>query len=315
MCLIFLRENLYNLAVVIVTHNSEKTIGLLLDRLLRQTATMKMVIVVDNASTDNTIDIVNRYQDLEDNVNLFSLSTNQGGAGGFRTGLEHVLNTEASYIVTMDDDALPTHNNFLETMLSFMKNNSLDVVSPVIVDADNSKKTAFYYKIGQTKTSDLGKIIKHTALIPDVKLFNGTVFRRSVISQLKGPEPKYFIRGDEEEFKQRILSTSFKVGICNTAFMTHPSSVNEYHIYRKKRFHHCVEGYKLYYSTRNRIHTLIYHSNLSKKQKTKRLFNEFKNYSSFYLIYRKMDIKHYKIWCRAYVSGFKSADKLLKDRY
>lgn len=304
-------SKLPNVVAVIVTYNSAKTVGLLIENLLSQTVTLKAIIVVDNASKDETVEIVGKFQD----IHLLQLAENKGGAGGFRSGLQHALKLDPSFIVTMDDDAIPSSNNFIENMLSFIYEHNLDVTSPIVLDALNPKFTAYQYKVGNNRTSVTQDISDANEKICDIKLFNGAFFSNRVISEQKGPETKFFIRGDEEEFKQRILAAEYKVAVCKNAFISHPSSVGEYYVYKKKRYHHCNEGFKLYYSTRNRVHMILFHQNVSRVKKAKRLLNEFYNYSVFYLWYRNFDFSSYITWCKAFIAGFKHPNKLIADKY
>ena len=56
-------DRLYRLSVVVPAYNEESTIGDCLDHLLNQTRVIDEIIVVDNASTDGTADVVAAYID------------------------------------------------------------------------------------------------------------------------------------------------------------------------------------------------------------------------------------------------------------
>jgi len=75
-------------AVVVVTFNRADLLGRTLDGLGAQTHQPDAVIVVDNASTDHTREVLDAYSGLK--LQRIHLDTNTGGAGGFRAGSRRV---------------------------------------------------------------------------------------------------------------------------------------------------------------------------------------------------------------------------------
>lgn len=95
-------ENLY---AVVVTYNRADFLSNLLESFARLSVRPARIIVVDNASSDHTADVVSRaiaaggapidYERLPENV---------GGAGGFSRGVELALESGAEWLWLMDDD-------------------------------------------------------------------------------------------------------------------------------------------------------------------------------------------------------------------
>jgi GT2 family glycosyltransferase len=70
-----------------------------------QTLAPVQVVVVDNASTDGTTQMLRQdYQHLE----VVHLEQNTGGAGGFAAGMERALTFEPDLVWLLDDDTVPT---------------------------------------------------------------------------------------------------------------------------------------------------------------------------------------------------------------
>ncbi len=90
---------------VVVTHNRKDLLGECLRALLAQTRRPDRILVVDNASTDGTRELV-RLQ-FGDEVQLLALAENRGGAGGFHAGLEAAHAAGAEWAWLMDDDTIP----------------------------------------------------------------------------------------------------------------------------------------------------------------------------------------------------------------
>lgn len=91
-------------AAVVVTYERRELLTEALGALAAQTAPPAVVIVVDNASTDGTADLV---RERFASADLVELSRNTGGAGGFAAGTARALELDADLIWLMDDDTVP----------------------------------------------------------------------------------------------------------------------------------------------------------------------------------------------------------------
>lgn len=90
---------------VVVTHNRRDLLAEALTALHAQTRAPDIVVVVDNASTDGTAELLrSRFAA----VDLVTLARNTGGAGGFAAGIAHALRLKADLIWLMDDDTIAT---------------------------------------------------------------------------------------------------------------------------------------------------------------------------------------------------------------
>lgn len=74
------------LSVVIPVYNEEKTIGTVLDALYREVPNIDEIIIVDDGSTDQTVQVVKDSLDRRPQIHLISQPTNQGKTSALRTG-------------------------------------------------------------------------------------------------------------------------------------------------------------------------------------------------------------------------------------
>jgi rhamnopyranosyl-N-acetylglucosaminyl-diphospho-decaprenol beta-1,3/1,4-galactofuranosyltransferase len=91
-------------AAVVVTYNRRQLLMESLAAVQAQTRPADTVIVVDNASTDESAAAV---RERFPGVRLERLARNTGGAGGFAFGMALALATDADLIWLMDDDTVP----------------------------------------------------------------------------------------------------------------------------------------------------------------------------------------------------------------
>ena len=92
-----------NVAAVIVTYNRADKLGKVIEQVLAQDRPADQVIIVDNASTDSTAEVLATYEGRP-TVHVERLGTNSGGAGGFAHGMSVAYERGADSIWIMDDD-------------------------------------------------------------------------------------------------------------------------------------------------------------------------------------------------------------------
>lgn len=110
-----------NLDVFVLTYNRAEYLKIMLDSLCTQTATGFNIKVLNNCSTDNTIEVVKDIQKKhpERNIQIITNEKNLGNAGNFKRSQE-LANNEYTAIFH-DDDAI--HPEYIETAMEIFKDN------------------------------------------------------------------------------------------------------------------------------------------------------------------------------------------------
>jgi len=89
---------------VVVTWNRRELLGEALAALGAQSHKLAALVVVDNASTDGTDQVLAG----ETGLDVVRLEKNTGGAGGFAVGIEQALTHQPDLVWLLDDDTIPT---------------------------------------------------------------------------------------------------------------------------------------------------------------------------------------------------------------
>lgn len=121
-----------DVAVLIVTYNSASDIGVVIkdlrgaarDHLIR-------VIIVDNESSDGTVELVRAHRDII----LVESGGNLGYAGGINVGLPFVGHCDAILILNPDLTLAP---DAVTRMLEAVEDDKIGAVVPLILDEDGS---------------------------------------------------------------------------------------------------------------------------------------------------------------------------------
>ncbi|MBR6889317.1 MAG: glycosyltransferase [Selenomonadaceae bacterium] len=113
-------------SVIIPVYNAEKFLGVCLESILIQTLQDFEVIVVDDCSTDNSVNVAESFlEKFGGRLKIISLPENTGsGAVPRNVGLEHA---QGKYIFFVDNDDLLI-DDALETLYNFAEEYQADVV-------------------------------------------------------------------------------------------------------------------------------------------------------------------------------------------
>lgn len=120
------------ISIIIVNWNGEQFLERCLAALMAQTFKPHEIIVVDNASSDNSIEIVQRFS----SVRLLTQHENLGFARGNNIAIE-AANTESEWIALLNPDAY-VEPSWLESLYSAVHDYpTFDVFGSKLVNADN----------------------------------------------------------------------------------------------------------------------------------------------------------------------------------
>lgn len=122
--------------VIIPSYNREKTIKRAVDSVLNQTYKDIEVIVVDDCSTDNTLDVVKSIKDSR--LKVFKLNENSGACVARNFGIEKA---KGQYIAFQDSDDEWLPEKLEKQMIAFNKN--ADVVFCAFNRIDNTYKDVY----------------------------------------------------------------------------------------------------------------------------------------------------------------------------
>lgn len=112
-----------DVSIIIPTKNEEKNIAQCLNAILNQQTKPPLsieIIIIDSGSTDKTLQIIETFS----SVNLIQIKPEDFGHG--RTRNLGAQTAKGKYIVFLNADAIPVHDNWLQTLIEpFRKNPKL----------------------------------------------------------------------------------------------------------------------------------------------------------------------------------------------
>ena len=130
---------LINNLVSIITpaYNAEKYIKDTIESVIAQTYVNWELIIVDDASKDNTVNIIKIYQKKDRRIKLIPLNENQGVANARNIAIQ---NAKGIYIAFLDADDI-WEKDKLKKQIQILKNTNADITYTAYKMIDETGKT------------------------------------------------------------------------------------------------------------------------------------------------------------------------------
>lgn len=224
---------------VIVTYNRKDKLKKAIECLKKQTFKPEKIIIIDNASTDGTQDILKDYKN-DNLVKCVRLEENLGGAGGFYYGVKEALNYDVDYFALSDDDAW-YQEDYFENM---RKASQIHPDVKAFIGMSKDINTGDYVKQGADVVDWNTLEFKETQReFCDTVTFCGFVISKEVVEKIGLPRKDFFIWQDDREYGLRAGKET-KIEFVKEAILLH----NE-----KRDRNGLVPVWKNYYGFRNSI--------------------------------------------------------------
>ncbi len=173
-------------SVIMATYNQEKYIYDAIESVLNQTFKHWELIIINDASTDNTKEIINSFKRNDDRIRVYNLEQNKGKSFCRNYGFSQ---SSGDLILYFDSDDIMRQNH-IEILYDTIIKESVDIVftdTQVFIDFDN------FYQFGRIIESDKlpQGIIKHSELYKNIfeKNFitlHSAIVKRDAVAQIGG---------------------------------------------------------------------------------------------------------------------------------
>lgn len=225
---------------MVVTYNRVELLRECLTALERQTRPVDLVLVVDNASSDGTPEVVEREHP---SAELVRLPDNRGGAGGFHEGARRAYDAGYDWLWLMDDDTIPTETALEELMRAPEELAGLPrplVLSSKVVMTDGPLHPFNVSRVDERDPDRLVAAVERGFVPIRYTSFVSAFVHRDAFTAVGMPLAEYFIWMDDVEFTARVLRE-------HAGFMA-PRSVVVHKSHTRANVH---GGERYYYAVRN----------------------------------------------------------------
>jgi GT2 family glycosyltransferase len=211
-----------SIASVTTAYNSVQELVLHIEALLRQERPLQEIIVVDNASTDETSSLVAaRYP----HVTLLRMAENRGTGGALAAGLAYAaLEKRHDWIWMFDQDSIPGSDALKliadEAQRFDRESSEIGVLATLPVNPNMEvSSTPWLWRNRFVKPP--AKLLNGPMLYADMVITSGSMVRREVIEKIGLPRSDFFIDFVDYEYCLRARSHGYKIVVITRAKLQH----------------------------------------------------------------------------------------------
>jgi rhamnosyltransferase len=202
------------------TFNDADIIDGTIAAVLRQTRPVDGILVVDNASTDGTLDRPSLKQ-----TTVLRHPENLGTSGAVHSGFRFALEQGYDWIWLFDADSQP-EPDALEKLLG------LYAGWPRELQDETGFLACLYYNVADGQPGRGGLFTRHGSIpsepVPEARhylchftIFSGCLYRLAAVRQIGLPNRDYVLDGGEGEYAYRVMKAGYKAFIHQDAILHH----------------------------------------------------------------------------------------------
>jgi glycosyltransferase involved in cell wall biosynthesis len=142
------------ISVLLPVYNNEKNVNYTIESILKQTYSNFEVIIVNDGSTDNTLEILNSYQKKDKRIKIINKQTNSGVIDSLNIGLKKC---SSDYVIRHDSEDVSYYMRFKILVDALNKNKDVSFIATRSFILNEKYKTIGVWPLRNTK--NLNKLI------------------------------------------------------------------------------------------------------------------------------------------------------------
>lgn len=194
-------------AVIIVTYNGEYWLDSCISLIYKQDNVS--IIVIDNASTDKTIDKIKiSYPD----VVLIESKINLGFGAANNIGFNYAINNNFDFVFLLNQDASITFDNLSKLVEQYLEIESIGILSPIHYKNNDDIENVFKSYLLESNLDLLCEENK----IEKIGFVNAAIWLISinVLKKVGGFNPLYYHYGEDNDFVNRVKYWGYDIFIA-----------------------------------------------------------------------------------------------------
>ncbi|MCQ2515271.1 MAG: glycosyltransferase [Saccharofermentans sp.] len=206
--------NKVELSIILPTYNAEKYVARSIDSVINQTFSSWELIIIDDGSHDNTLEILNRYSSIDSRIMAIHVQEHSGVSAARNIGL---AKAQGQYVAFIDSDDWCEKEMFYELISSAKENNADIAQCSFVIDYENNTHKNYVNKSDLVFNSR-DTILEAFMLDRITTSVWNKVFRKETIENIHFNESIKLY--EDELFVNAVSSISNKV-ICINKIMYH----------------------------------------------------------------------------------------------
>lgn len=218
--------------IIIVTYNGAKWIQKCIESIYESNYEHFEIFVVDNASSDDTIEILNAFP----NIILHKSPVNLGFGQANNIGMKYALEREYDYVFLLNQDTWIEKNTISKLVQSSIQNPDYGIIAPMHYFSDEKSLEYFFStRIAPNYCKNLisDYIVKGKENMDSVYSINfihaaAWLINKETLKNVGGFDPLFFHYGEDNNYCQRLLFHKGKIGINPHSIIYHDCKVQNF---------------------------------------------------------------------------------------
>lgn len=222
------------------------------------------VVLVDNGSSDNSVDKLKKFQSTKFKIHIIELDKNIGFAAGNNIGIDYARKEGTNFVLFLNNDTIVDKNFMFEMMKAADNHKDSGIFSPKIYFAKGFEFKKKYeeselghvvwsfggeidWKNIYAKNKDVDEVDRgqfNKDFTTDFATGAAMFIRAEVIKKLKGFDKNYYLYFEDVDLCQRYKKIGGKITAVSNAIVWHKvsqssgigSELNDYFITRNRLY-------------------------------------------------------------------------------
>lgn len=213
---------------IIITYNGEKWLPECL-RHLTESEVATQIVIVDNASTDNTIEIIKQYGNA---IHFIQNLKNAGFGQANNIGMEYALNQGADFIFLINQDAYIFPGTIQLLTAALTTHPDFGILSPLQLDSSGKEVEPIFKKfLLKNFSNEVITNMLHPVNNSDInkpytmRFVNAAAWMmpRECVEKVGLFHPVFFHYGEDNHYASRVQFHKMKIGVLPAARIIHDS--------------------------------------------------------------------------------------------
>ncbi|MFU8773934.1 MAG: glycosyltransferase family 2 protein [Anaerolineales bacterium] len=221
-----------SLYIVIVNWNLKEDTLACVHSLIKSGAETDHIIVVDNASTDGSVQALRKT--FGSSLPIIEAGENLGFAAGNNLGIQEAIDSGADWILLLNNDTVVAIDTLSELKKVIQKNPDFSIVAPIIYYYDHPKIIWYlgdYLIRGTLITTNPHRGKKDTNNFPSFMPVDfvsgcGMMVKKEVFEEIGFFDPALFMYAEEVDFCWRARQAGYRLACATRAKVWHRISIS-----------------------------------------------------------------------------------------
>jgi len=206
--------------IIVANWNGQEVISKFIETATSSDYTNLDILVVDNASTDGSCDVIRSHP----SIGLLPLLQNLGWGNAINAGLSDERAENVDYFIFMNNDVFLEPGAVKALVRQGEEHPEFGIFSPILLDinGETTHSGGFFTSLGWWR-----RVIPDTERKPEVPeeldiVIGAAMFvRAQVVEKIGGFDPEFFLYREDVDYCKRAKGAGFRIGVANNSRAVH----------------------------------------------------------------------------------------------